>query len=102
MTMRCISCDEEQRPGTPHTSLADQQPRSGLVLYSHGNYSSAVFDPMDGGATRLELYLCDACAVKKAASIYHVSPGALPRDNVYVRFDEWLDAENRGPPDGRS
>lgn len=94
-SMICISCDQPQQYGTPHTSLAEQQPRYGLVLYSRGNYGSAVFDPMDGGATRLELYLCDACAVKKAASIYHVSPGALPRDNLYVRFDAWLAGEQQ-------
>lgn len=93
MSMCCISCDQEQRPASPHTTPLDQQPSYGLVLYTHGNYGSGLFDPMDD--THLELYLCDGCAENKAASVYHVTPGARRQDNVHVRFDEWLDARKK-------
>jgi hypothetical protein len=61
----------------------------GLVLYTHGGYGSSHFDPCDG-ATRLELYLCDACTVAKASRIWHVTPGPFSKDNSYRRFDRHL------------
>ena len=82
----CISCDRRLDPLDAGTSQAETSPRNGLVLYSHGGYGSAHFDPMDGGATRLELYLCDDCTVAKAKAIWHVTMGPTLQQNQYRRF----------------
>jgi hypothetical protein len=86
----CIRCDALLVPLDEGESQAATSPRYGLVLYTHGGYGSSHFDPCDGGSTRLELYLCDTCTTTGAPRIWHVTPGALSPDNVYVRFDRHL------------
>lgn len=80
------------------TTQLNAAPSGGLVVTSHGSYGSAVFDPMDGGATHLELYVCDLCLAAKAASVFHVTCGAMRRDNAYERLDAWLRARRRHAP----
>ncbi len=41
---------------------AENQPADGLVITTHGNYGSTVFDPMDGNF--LEFNVCDECIVR--------------------------------------
>jgi len=89
--VKCISCDTFLQDAIPETSEGDprQQPNYGLVCYSHGNFGSALFDPMDG-ASSLEFYLCDECAKKKAEIIYFVEARATKAENVFMTFDEFL------------
>lgn len=57
----CIICGKELE----NVDVAStNQPSEGLNFYSHGQYGTTVFDPMNG--EYLEINICDTCIVEKA------------------------------------
>ncbi len=63
----------------------EAQPRDGIMLSSHGNYGSTVFDPMDGNY--LMFNLCDPCLIE-AGEQGRVRAG---RDSLPIQTDGILE-----------
>lgn len=61
-TSPCLVCDKELKNCMGSESF---QPNGGVMLTCTGNYGSTVFDPIEGGRSYFEMYLCDQCLVDK-------------------------------------
>lgn len=50
----------------------EDQPWGATCFYSHGQYGSTVFDPMDD--SYLGIYICDECMVENAQDVVEWKP----------------------------
>lgn len=85
--MVCVSCGKVLSSELRRQGLNSFIPMGGLVLRSHGNYGSRVFDPIDKDIY-LQLYLCDDCAKTKRDHILLIQEH---KHNV-IRHQLWEDS----------
>lgn len=77
----CVICGKWLRNVMP--DYTTNQPSEGTSFWTHGNYGSTVFDPMDG--TFIEVNICDECLVR-AGEQERVLAG---RDRRPVYIEGW-------------
>lgn len=67
--MKCFKCDK-----TLERAFKDEdtQPWGATSFFSHGQYGSTVFDPMD--ESYLGVYICDECLVDNAQKVVEWKP----------------------------
>lgn len=84
--MKCFRCDK-----TLESVFGDdtEQPYAATSFYSHGQYGSTVFDPMNSHES-LQIHICDECLVKnhgevklltKSTHVTYVSEPWTPESN---------------------
>lgn len=62
--MKCFKCDKVLERAFEDV---EHQPWGATSFYSHGQYGSTVFDPMDD--SYLGIYICDECMVENAQEV---------------------------------
>jgi hypothetical protein len=68
----CLCCSRELE-----ATLSENEPApasmvdGGLICSTHGNFGSAVFDPIHGDY-RLVFYICDKCIIERKQNVLYV------------------------------
>lgn len=57
----CVICGYE--PEDASGPFNYNQPYNATTFNAHGQYGSTIFDPFDGGISKLELNICDLCLI---------------------------------------
>lgn len=85
-TLPCFKCGKALEPVLPDDSDRNQ-PYSGVVFSTHGQYGSAVFDEFDGA--KLAINICDTCLIAGREIVLHQE--GIPR-RVWEAWEPDVDA----------
>lgn len=91
----CIVCEKEMH-GEDYSGKTDVL-YDGLICQTTGNYGSTIFDPM-GGHEKVQLFLCDACAITKGHLMTYIWVESQP-DKITERmsFTQYQDRDKASP-----
>lgn len=84
--MICLCCGKALEPAERGSTDPLTPPSGATVFFSHGNFGSTLWDPVDD-YQHLEVFVCDECLAGRTERAWHVTAGARRPNNTYRTWD---------------